>query len=59
MHPTTTLYLANERIAELYRQAERERLVRTALASRRQGRSIGRLIDELTRRETRPSELPC
>jgi hypothetical protein len=53
MHPTTALFLANDRIAELSREAARERLARTARPNHRSSWTSSRL---LARRQARPSE---
>ena len=54
MHPTTALFLANDRIAELSREAARERLARAARPNHRSGMGSRRLLGQLIRR--RPSE---
>jgi hypothetical protein len=56
MHPTTALFLANDHIAELNRQADRERMARAARPNRRPGQAFSRLLGELARRQRRSSE---
>jgi hypothetical protein len=55
MHPTTALFIANERIAELSREAARERLARAARSDPRLPSTSSRLLDQLTRRQPWPS----
>ena len=60
MHPTTTLFLANASIAELYREAERERLASTARARHRGTPTLSRPLGQLPRRQPQPvEELAC
>jgi hypothetical protein len=60
MHPTTALFLANDRIAKLSREAARERLARTARSNHRPAWTSNRLLDVLARRQPGPSEeLAC